>query len=90
MAYPDGLSLEFTYNAGGQRTQMVEMSGTTVTETVNYSYNALGQLAELTDGSGNLIVSYTYNDLGELTREDKGDGTYTTYTTMPTATCWTW
>ena len=77
---PDGLSLHYTYNAGGQRTQMVEMSGSTVTETVNYAYNTLGQLTELTDGSGNLIVSYTYNNLGELTREDKGDGTYTTYT----------
>ncbi len=80
VAYPDGLSLQYTYNAGGQRTQMVEMSGSTVTYTVNYTYNSLGQLAKLTDGTGALIISYTYNNIGELTREDKGDGTYTTYT----------
>ena len=48
--------------------------------TVNYTYNSLGQLAKLTDGTGALIISYTYNNLGQLTREDKGDGTSTTYT----------
>ena len=31
---------------------MVEKSGSTVTYTVNYAYNALGQLAKLTDGTG--------------------------------------
>ena len=41
---------------------MVELSGSTVTETVNYTYNSLDQLTELTDGSGNLIASYTYNN----------------------------
>ena len=51
-----------------------------MTQTVNYTYNTLGQLTKLTDGSNNLIVSYTYNNVGELTREDKGDGTYSTDT----------
>ncbi len=59
---------------------MVEMSGSTVTYTVNYSYNALGQLIQLTDGTGANIVEYTYNNIGELTREEMGDGTYSTYT----------
>ena len=38
---------------------MVELSGPTVVYTVNYTYNSLGQLAELTDGTGALIVSCT-------------------------------
>ncbi len=51
---------------------MVEKSGSTVTETVNYAYNTTAQLTKLTDGSGNLIISYTYNALGELTRARQG------------------
>ena len=78
VSYPNGTSLQYTYS-DGQRIQMVEMSGSTVVGTVNYTYTDAGQLAGLNDGNGNLIVSYTYNVLGELTEEDKGDGTYTTY-----------
>ena len=62
ISYPGGLSLTFTYNAQGQRTQSVDQSG----YTINYTYDALGRLSELTDGSGNLIVQYTYNNLGQL------------------------
>ena len=81
VTYSDGLSLDYTYDAGGQRTQMVEMSGKQrVVYTVNYSYNTVGQLSKLTDGSGSLIISYSYNAVGEVSREDKGDGTYSTYT----------
>ncbi len=80
IAYPTGLAITYTYNPIGLRTQMVEITGSTVTETVNYTYNPLDLLAELTDGSGNLIVKYTYDNVGEVTREDKGDGTYSTYT----------
>ena len=47
--------------------------------TVNYSYDALGRLSELTDGSGNLIVQYTYNSLGPIARKVNGNGTSTTY-----------
>jgi RHS repeat-associated protein len=75
VTYPNGLSLTFTYNAQGQRTKSVDQSGFTV----NYSYDSLGRLSKLTDGSGNLIVQYTYNNLGQLTRKDNGNGTYTTY-----------
>ena len=39
VAYPTGLSLAYSYNSGGQRTKLVEMSGTTVTQTVEYEYN---------------------------------------------------
>ena len=79
VAYPNGLSIQYTYDASGRRIQMVEKSGSTVNNTVNYAYNALGQLAKLTDGTGATVISYTYNNLGQLTREDKGDGTSTTY-----------
>ena len=75
ISYPGGLSLTFTYNAQGQRTQSVDQSG----YTINYSYDTLGRLAELTDGSGNLIVQYTYNNLGQLQEKLNGNGTYTTY-----------
>ena len=78
VSYPDGTSLQYTY-IDGQRTQMVEMSGSTVIGTVDYTYTDSGQLAGLTDGSGNLIVSYAYNVMGELTEENQGDGTYSTY-----------
>ncbi len=70
---------QYTYNSGGQRTKLVEMSGTTVTETVDYEYNAAGELTELTDGSGALIVSYSYNNLGQVVKETFGNGTSTTY-----------
>ena len=79
VSYPNGTSLAYTYS-NGERIQMVEMSGSTVIGTVNYAYTETGQLAELTDGAGNLIVAYTYNVLGELTAENDGDGTYSTYT----------
>ena len=33
------------------------------------AYNALGQLTDVTDANGNLIVSYTYNLAGQLVGE---------------------
>ena len=54
---------------------MVDQTG----YTVNYTYDSLGNLATLTDGSGNLIVQYTYDTVGRLSRKDNGNGTYTTY-----------
>ena len=80
VTYPNGQSLNYTYDTVGRRSQMVVKQGSSVTQTVNYTYNTLGQLTKLTDGSNNLIVSYTYNNVGELAREDKADGTYSTDT----------
>ena len=70
VAYPNGTSLQYTYS-DGQRTQMVELSGATVIAYCQLHIRRLGQLAGLTDGSGNLIVSYTYNVLGELMKETR-------------------
>jgi RHS repeat-associated protein len=75
VAYPDGTSLRFTYNVVGQRTQSVDQSGFTV----NYSYDSVGRLSKLTDGTGKLIVGYTYDAAGRLAQKDMGNGTRTTY-----------
>ncbi len=75
VAYPNGTSLAFTYNAAGQRTSMVDQTGFTV----NYAYDAVGRLSDLTDANGNLIVTYTYDADGRLSEQTDGNGTYTTY-----------
>ena len=75
ISYPGDLSLTFTYDSQGQRITSVDQSG----YTINYSYDTLGRLSELTDGSGDLIVQYTYNSLGQLQKKLNGNGTYTTY-----------
>ena len=75
VAFPNGMYLTFTYNAAGQRTSMVDQTGFTV----NYAYDAVGRLSELTDGSGNMIVTYTYDADGRLSEKTNGNGTYTTY-----------
>jgi RHS repeat-associated protein len=74
--YPDGTWLKFSYNALGQRVQSLDQTGFTV----NYTYDSLGRLSELTDGSGNLIVLYTYDAAGNLVQKDDGNGTRTVYT----------
>jgi RHS repeat-associated protein len=74
--YPDGTWLKFAYNIVGQRTQSVDQTGFTV----NYQYDAVGRLQELTDGSGNLIVQYVYDSAGNLIQKDNGNGTFTVYT----------
>ena len=39
----------------------------------------MGRLEQLTDGSGNVIVTYTYDADGRLSKKVNGNGTYTTY-----------
>jgi RHS repeat-associated protein len=75
ITYPNGQFLDFTYNNDGQRVESVDQDG----YTIKYTYDSLGRLAELTDGSGNLIVQYSYNNVGELSKKVNGNGTYTTY-----------
>ena len=74
--YSDGTWLKFTYNIVGQRTQSEDQSEFTV----NYIYDALGRLSELTDGDGDLIVLYTYDAAGNLIQKDNGNRTFTIYT----------
>ena len=75
ISYPGSLSLSFSYDAQGQRTQSVDQSG----YTINYSYDSLGRLSELTDGSNDLIVQYSYNNVGQLAEKENGNGTFTIY-----------
>jgi RHS repeat-associated protein len=75
IAYPNGRSLQYTYNADGQRTKLVQQDG----NTVNYSYDPVGRLKTLTNGTGQSIISYDYDGIGRLTKETNGNGTYTTY-----------
>jgi RHS repeat-associated protein/uncharacterized repeat protein (TIGR01451 family) len=76
ISYPKGQYLDFSYNPiTSQRTQSVDQDGFTV----NYSYDTLGRLSELKDGSGNRIVQYTYNDLGQLAGKLNGNGTSSAY-----------
>jgi RHS repeat-associated protein len=80
ITYPNGQHLTFTYDATtGQRRQSVDQDGFAV----NYTYDPLGRLFKLTDGSGNLIVQYTYNNLGQLTGKQNGNRTSTTYAYDP-------
>jgi RHS repeat-associated protein len=75
ITYANGQYLKYTYDSASRRTQMVDQTGFTV----NYSYDSVGRLYELTDGSGNLVAKYTYDAAGRLSRKDLGNGTYTTY-----------
>src|SRR5207249_3618059 len=72
---PDGTFLQFSYNAAGQRTRSVDQAGFAI----DYTYDAVGRLTELSGDSGNRIVHYTYDDAGRLVRKDQGNGTGATF-----------
>jgi RHS repeat-associated protein len=76
VTYPSGKFVAYSYNALGQRMQMT----TSDSATVSYTYDPLGRLSTLTDGSGNPIVTYAYNAIGLLSQENMGNGASTTYT----------
>jgi RHS repeat-associated protein len=46
---------------------------------VNYIYDSVGRLHQLTDGGGNPIVTYTYDANGRLSLKSNANGTSTTY-----------
>jgi YD repeat-containing protein len=75
VSYPDGRFLQYEYDSFGRRRQMTNHLGFITL----YAYDSAGQLAELRDGSSNIVVHYTYDGSGRLSREDKANGTYTTY-----------
>lgn len=75
IAYPGGRSLTFTYDAASRRKTSTDQGGFTV----RYEYDALGRLSELKDTATARIVAYSYDIAGRLAREDKGNGTFTTY-----------
>ena len=76
VTYPNGMFFQIGYDAFGRRIQTVDQTGFTT----NYTYDAAGRLATVTDGSHALIAAYTYDAVGRLAEKDLGNGTYTTYT----------
>jgi RHS repeat-associated protein len=88
-------TVSFTYTGTGKRASMTDASGQTtytydtldrlITKqtpegTLNYAYDAAGNLASMTSGDGNVSVSYTWDTLNRLsTVADSRLGT-TTYT----------
>jgi YD repeat-containing protein len=75
VTYPNGRYLDYTYDAFGRRTQMVDQDGFAT----KYEYDAAGRLYRLRDSANTLLVTYTYDTAGRLSRIDKGNGTFTTY-----------
>ena len=73
LANPDGTNLQFTYNAGGQRTSMIDSTGFIT----NYSYDAVGRLSGLANSEGATIAAYTYDANGRLLTKTLGNGTST-------------
>ena len=75
----NGLASIYSFDKLGRKTR-IEVQDDTKTHTTNYSYDDLGRLDQLTDGSGNLIVDYDYHPVsGQLAKETNGNGTYTSY-----------
>jgi RHS repeat-associated protein len=74
IAEPFG-TLTVSYGVDGNITQIIDQTGFTV----NYGYDPVGRLSNLTDTNGNLIESYAYDPNGNLASETKGNGTSTTY-----------
>ena len=70
MTYPNGRFLQFAYDFANRRTSMVDQEGFKT----SYSYDSLGRLARLSDGSGNSIVSYSYDNIGRLASKALGNG----------------
>ena len=75
----NGLIGIYNFDELGRKTQITVQDDTNI-YTTNYSYDSLGRLDRLTDGSGNLIVDYDYHPVsGQLVKETNGNGTYTSY-----------
>jgi RHS repeat-associated protein len=64
----------YQYDAVGNRTQMVDPTGTT-----SYSYDALNRPTSITF-PGNKTVSYSYNNVGDRSRITYPDSKYVDYT----------
>ena len=77
---PNG-TLTVRYGIDGNISQIVDQTGFTV----NYGYDSVGRLANLTDANGSLIESYAYDPAGNLASETKGNGTSTVYAYSETA-----
>jgi YD repeat-containing protein len=75
--YSDGAFYEYTYDAAGNATVVVDCVTTTVTTT--YSYNAASRLVTATSSADSTVWWYTFDNRGHLTRQtpngtDPADG----------------
>ena len=68
-------TLTVRYGIDGNITQIVDQTGFTV----NYGYDSVGRLSDITDANDNLIESYSYDPAGNVLSETKGNGTSTAY-----------
>lgn len=75
---PRNVTTEYTYDALGRLTGMVEPVSPTEAITTSYGYNATGAQTRLTDGRGNIFRT-TYNPWGmPQTRTEPGGAAFTT------------
>ena len=66
--YPDGSSVEYTYdNAGNRTTEILKDSANVVTSSKTYAYNDLEQLTSVTDSISGVSTSYGYDENGNQT-----------------------
>ncbi len=81
VTYSDGThSVQYTYDANGNMTGMIDASGTT-----NNTYDPFGELTSTTDGAGN-TTSYSYDLDGDTTGITYPLGSGATWTTSDTVT----
>ncbi|KPJ58101.1 MAG: hypothetical protein AMJ46_14675 [Latescibacteria bacterium DG_63] len=73
--YPGGQFFTFEYDNAGQRTKRTDQDG----NVVNYLYDSVGRLDQITDTSDALIVDYEYDEVGQLSRKTLSNGVYASY-----------
>ncbi len=76
VTYPDGRGFAYQYDGAGRRTRRTGDDG----YVLEYAYNAAGRLESvLHPGDARPLIRYAYDSSGYLIREDKGNGSWTTY-----------
>jgi YD repeat-containing protein len=71
LTQPNGLVIEYTYDAKGRKTSIIANG-----RTISYSYDAIDRLTAVSDDHG--TTRYAYDPLGRQTRIDYPNGTVTT------------
>lgn len=61
----DGITMAYTYDKVGNRTEVSVNNNGTVTSRVNYTYDTLNRLKSVVDGSG--TTTYAYDENGNMT-----------------------
>ncbi|MBN9425418.1 MAG: PASTA domain-containing protein [Burkholderiales bacterium] len=72
---------DYTVNAGGKRTRVVESGSATTGRTADYAYDAAGRLVQetITEPGGATSIAYAYDNAGNRTTMNRG-GVATSYT----------